>query len=92
MSLGHDAAVSSIKKRNAYLAITCRDSSDRLKREIKDECSFDGRDIPYVDANFDMKELSLCIGSRAGIITIDDKGFAERLYRILVVTGGYVNG
>lgn len=87
MSIGHDAVVSSIKNRKSYLGITCCDSSQRLKNEIKDECSFNNRNIPYIDADFDMKELSLCIGTRAGVISIDDRGFANKLYSIL--NGGY---
>ena len=83
MSIGHDAAVSSIKKRKAFLSITCCDTSERLKKEIEDECSYQNRNIPYVDANFDMKELSLCIGTRAGVISIDDRGFAQKLNTIL---------
>lgn len=83
MSIGHDAAVSSIKQRKAFLSITCSDASERLKKEIADECSFQNRNIPYIDADFDMKELSLCIGTRAGVISIDDRGFANKLITIL---------
>lgn len=79
MSLGHDAAVGSIKQRKAYLAFTCSDSSERLKSEIADECSFDKRKTRYVNADFTMKELSLAIGTRAGVVTIDDRGFADKL-------------
>lgn len=83
MSLGHDAVVTSIKKRKAGLVITCSDASERLKREIKDECSFDGRNIKYIDGTFKRDELSLCISSKAGVISIDDQGFAEKLITIL---------
>ncbi len=83
MSIGHDAVVSSIKKRKAFLSITCCDSSKRLKKEIADECEFDNRKIPYVNADFNMKELSLCIGTKAGVISIDDRGFANKLITIL---------
>ncbi len=83
MSIGHDAAVASVKKRKSFLCITCSDSSQRLKAEFLDECSFDNRNIPYIDADFTMKELSLCIGSKAGVISIDDRGFANKLYSIM---------
>lgn len=83
MSIGHDAAVSSIKKHKAFLGITCCDASERLKKEIADECSFQNRKVSYIDADFDMKELSLCIGTRAGVISIDDRGFADKLCSIL---------
>ena len=83
MSLGHDAVITSIKKRKAKLVITCCDTSDRLKREMQDECSYDNRNIKYIDVAFDMKELSLCINARAGVISIDDSSFAEKLYSII---------
>lgn len=83
MSVGHDAAVGMIKQRKSYLAITCSDSSERLKNEIADECSFEGRNIKYVDADFTMEELSLAIGTRAGVISIDERGFAYRLYKLI---------
>ena len=85
LSPGHDAAVSSIKKRKAFLAITCNDCSQRLKDEIKDECNFDGRNIPYRDAPFTMEELNVALGIRAGVIAIDDKNLAKELYKL---TGG----
>lgn len=87
IAVGHDAAVASIKSRKSYLAITCLDSSERLKKEISDECSFKNRSIRYADADFTMQELSSAIGTRAGVISIDDRGFAERLNKLL--TGGY---
>lgn len=89
ISPGHDAAVTSIKGRKAKLVITCCDASQRLKKEIKDECEFDNRNIPYIDASFSMAELALCLGTRAGVIAVDDPGFAKKL--ISIITGGYVN-
>lgn len=89
MTLGHDAVVSSIKSRNSYLAITCKDTSQRLKNEISDECNFNNRNVRYVDADFTMQELSLCIGKKVGVVSIEDRGFAEKLYSI--ITGGYEN-
>lgn len=89
MSLGHDATITSIKKRKAQLVITCCDSSGRLKKEMQDECSYDNRNIKYMDVPFTMKELSLCINARAGVISIDESGFAQKIESI--ITGGYEN-
>jgi hypothetical protein len=36
-----------------------------------------------------MQELSFCINARAGVISIDDSSFADKLYMIL--TGGNEN-
>ena len=56
---------------------------------MQDECSYDNRNIKYIDAPFCMKELSFCINARAGVISIDDYGFAQKLENI--ITGGYEN-
>ena len=90
IAIGHDAAITSIKQGKSFLALTCQNASDRLKKEIADECSFNNRNIKYVDATFTMSELGLAIGKKAGVISIDDEGFANKLYSI--VTGGYEYG
>ena len=90
LAIGHDAVITSIKQGKSFLAITCCDSSDRLKKEIADECSFKNRNIKYVEAPFTMSELGLAIGKKAGVISVDDEGFANKLYSI--VTGGYEYG
>lgn len=87
ISVGHDATVASVKGGKAFLAVTCLDSSKRLKREIADECAYNGRNVKYADADFTMQELSLAIGAKAGVIAVEDSGFADRLYECL--TGGY---
>ncbi len=85
ISAGHDAAVASIKSRRARLALISSDCSDRLKKEIADECGFDGRGIPLACSGMTMEETAAAIGRKAGVITIDDDNFAERLYDL---TGG----
>lgn len=86
ISPGHDAAVASIKKGKAVLAVTCCDCSQRLKDEIADECSFNGRNVRYLNAAFTMQEAALAMGMRAGVFTVDDRNLADRLYGYL--TGG----
>ncbi len=80
MTMGHDAVVTSIKSGNSKLCITCIDASPRLKKEISDECSFKGRNIKYIDAPFTMSELGLSIGKKVGVISIDEEGFANKLF------------
>ena len=90
MAIGHDAVITSIKQGKSKLAITCCDASPRLKKEILDECNFNNRNIKYVDAPFTMSELGFAIGKKAGVISIDEEGFANKLYSI--ITGGYEYG
>lgn len=90
MAIGHDAVITSIKQGKSNLAITCCDASPRLKKEIAGECGFDNRNIAYVDAPFTMSELGLAIGKKAGVISINEEGFANKLHTI--ITGGYEHG
>lgn len=87
LSPGHDASVTSIKQRKAFLAVTCEDSSDRLKKEIEDECGFDNRKTKFLTADFTMRDLGLAIGKKAGVFTVNDENLAKRLYTI--ITGGH---
>ena len=87
LSVGHDASVTAIKGGKAFLAVTCADSSQRLKKEIADECAYNGRNVKYADSDFTMQELFTAIGAKAGVIAVEDSGFADRLYDYL--TGGY---
>ncbi len=90
LAIGHDAVITSIKQRKSFLALTCCDASNRLKKEIADECGFNGRNIKYVDAPFTMSELGFAIGKKAGVISIDEEGFANKL--LSIITGGYEHG
>lgn len=86
MSLGHDAAVTQIKKQKAFLAVCCKDSSERLIAEIRDECSFAGRNIRFITADITSEEIYFYIGAKSKVFTVDDIGFAEML--ISDLTGG----
>lgn len=79
MSLGHDAAVAQIKKRKAFLAVCCKDASERLVAEIRDECEFGGRNIKFITADITSKEIYFYIGTAPKVFTVDDKGFADML-------------
>ncbi|MDE5994594.1 MAG: hypothetical protein K2G60_03675 [Oscillospiraceae bacterium] len=86
MSLGHDASVTQIKKQKAFLTVCCKDASERLVAEIRDECNFGGRNIKFITADITSEEIYFYIGSKSKVFTIDDKGFADML--ISDLTGG----
>ena len=86
MSLGHDAAVTQIKKRTAFLAVCCKDASERLIAEIHDECGFAGRNVHFITADITSDEIYYYIGAKPKVFTINDKGFADMLESDL--TGG----
>lgn len=83
LSPGHDAAVEAIVKNKACLCLCCADASARLQREMRHNCSYANKAIPYFTTTFSMAALSHAIGSKAAVITVDDSGFAAKLISLL---------
>ncbi len=79
LSLGHDAAISSIVKNKAQLCIISSEGSERLKKEMLHACSFEGKNIPVLITKYETLTLSKAIGSKAAVITVDDEGFGKAL-------------
>ena len=79
LSMGHDAAVSSIVKNNAKLCILSFEGSERLKKEMEHSCSYGGKNIPLLITDYTITDLSVAIGSKAAVMTVDDDGFAKAL-------------
>lgn len=79
LSLGHDASFGSISKNKAKLCLLSSDASERLKNEFQRTATFEERKIPVIELEYTMQELQLAIGSKAAVMTINDKGFARKL-------------
>ncbi|MGN0448125.1 MAG: L7Ae/L30e/S12e/Gadd45 family ribosomal protein [Acutalibacteraceae bacterium] len=79
LSLGHDAAISSVVKNQAKLCIISLEGSDRLKREMAHACNYGGKNIEILNVKYDTLTLSKAIGSKAAVITVNDEGFAKVL-------------
>ena len=47
ISLGHDAVISSVVKNKAKLVILSSEASERLQREIRHACTYDGKNESY---------------------------------------------
>ncbi len=83
LSLGHDAAKGSLVSGKAKMCILSCDTSERLQNEFKNLSNTQGKDIPIFTVECTMFELGHAVGSKAGVITVDDEGFAEGLKRHL---------
>jgi len=79
LGLGHDAAVEAIVKNSAKLCIVSCDASERLKNELKHACTYNGKNIPFIEVGFTMEQLSKAIGSKAAVLTVNDEGFAKAI-------------
>ena len=83
LSCGHDAAVEAIVKNRACLCLCSADAADRLERELRHACTFEQKHIPFARLGIPMVALSKAIGTKAAVVTVNDKGFAARLQTLL---------
>lgn len=79
LSLGHDAVINSIVKNKAQLCILSCDASPRLQKEIAHACTFENKNIPVIVTEYTLIDLSMSVGSKAAVISVDDEGFASSL-------------
>lgn len=79
LSAGHDGAFDSISKNKAKLCLLSSDASERLKREFEATAVYKDRNVPLIHLKYTMEQIQKAIGSRAGVITINDEGFAKKL-------------
>lgn len=78
VSLGHDAADSSLKENKAKLVLLSSDASDRLKNEMEQSSLRYHSKCIVLDC--DMKQLGAILGAKlSAVISINDTGFAQRI-------------
>lgn len=82
LSLGHDAAKASLVAGRAQLCILSCDTSERLKDEFKNLSEANEGKTPIIISNRTMLELGHAVGSKAGVIAVDDAGFSKRLEQL----------
>lgn len=83
LSWGHDTALFAIKTKKAHLCILASDVSERLKKEIFRECTYDGRNIEIIELDKTMEDMKSIIGVKTGVLTIDDEGFKKSLKKYI---------
>lgn len=82
LSMGHDSSIAAISTRRAKVCILCEDVSDRQKTEMTRATSYDDRNIPLVFLDCKMEDIKTAIGRQAGVLTINDEGFANSFLKI----------
>ena len=83
LSCGHDAAVGSVRSKSAKLCLLSSDASERLRKEIEREASFEGRDIPVRSMASTMDEIGKAAGLKSAVVTVNDEGFAKTMLSLL---------
>lgn len=87
LSCGHESSIGSIRSKSARLCLLSSDSSDRLRKEMEREASFDGRNIPVMVLFSTMAEIGKATGLKSAVITVNDEGFAKSMLGLLNTTG-----
>ncbi len=83
LSMGHDMAEKSIKAHKAQLVLICCDSSKRLVKEFERTLENFKLDIPLIVADITINEIHFSVGYKAGIMTVDDVNFSNRIISLI---------
>ncbi len=79
LSTGHDAVISAVTRNKSKLCVLSAEASERLQREIRHACCYDNKNIPVMLTHYTTAELSVAIGIKAAVVSVDDEGFAKAL-------------
>jgi ribosomal protein L7Ae-like RNA K-turn-binding protein len=84
LSFGADSVKESLKRSKAKLVIIASDISDKSRKEIR--FFADKNNVRVIDVTYDIATLSHATGKKGGIISVNEKGFAD------AIKGGNANG
>ena len=73
---GHDACLGSVLRGRAKICLLAADASDRLRREFHRAAQ---DRTPVLDTRYTMQQFADATGFRAGVLTTEDEGFANKL-------------
>lgn len=74
LSMGHDACKDSVRGKKACVCLISKESSDRVFNEFTNLCGQYG--VPIFKIDLTIEQINRITGYKAGILTINDPGFA----------------
>lgn len=83
LSMGHDTVLDSIKKNKSELIVFACDISQRLVSEIKAAADRHNKNLPCVTISENMDEIFFTLGYKAGVISVNDTNFANRILELI---------
>lgn len=81
LSMGHDMCKGAIRSKKACLCILSDESSQRITDEFRTLCGESGIKLYRIPLKID--EIHHLFGYKAGVMTVDDSGFAESITKKL---------
>ncbi len=76
---GHDVVKESIISSQAQLVMLSCDASERLEREMRHACTYNGKCIPVLRTAFTMEDFGAAIGKKSAVFSVTDTGFATNI-------------
>ena len=83
---GADTTIDSIRKSKAKLVIFANDFSKSSKKSVQtaaDECNVKTMDEMILTMNRSKEEIGFALGKICGVMTTEDKGFADKLEQLI---------
>ncbi len=77
LSIGFNETVSAAKNKKARLTVYSNDVSPKTAKEVRFVSEKYG--VPCIALDCTMEQLSVSIGVKAGVVAVNDRGFAEKL-------------
>ncbi len=79
LSMGHDMAAKSISSGKARLLLFAKDISERAKKDMLFLVEKQNVQLPVIYLTQTIDEIHFALGYKAGIITVNDDNFAEKI-------------
>ena len=86
LAMGHDLALQSVRDGKAQLVLTARNASPRLVREFETAGQKRAKAPRMRALPCTIDEIHFALGYRAGVLTVEDAGFAARIEDCLLYT------
>lgn len=83
LSMGHDMAMKAIATKKAQLILFACDVSPRLIEEFNIACEKYNENLRAVSLEENMNELHMALGYKAGVMTVDDINFSDRIIELI---------
>ncbi|MFR5876000.1 MAG: L7Ae/L30e/S12e/Gadd45 family ribosomal protein [Eubacterium sp.] len=83
LSMGHDMAMKSVKTRKAKLLLFACDISSRLIDEFDFAADKYFPELVCIKLEESISELHMALGYKAGVITVDDVNFSNRIIELI---------
>lgn len=86
LSLGHDAALDAVLAKKARLCLLTSDASERLEREFTRAARDYENKLEIVRIPFTIHEIHAAVRFKAGVLTVNDDGFAKAVRKLYLET------